>query len=614
MDVRRTAQELADVAVPGFADVVTVELADPVLQGDEPTTWDGPLRRAAVSVAPPHRSEGASAAASHGNEGPSTWAPADGHAAAAQHTPRGHQGSERVSGSSLTGDSARQEAAPSPTRPPLDELVIYSPPTPQSLALETRRAVLAPVPADTQAWSEHTAQQTGHEPGLRSLITVPVRARGVLLGLANFWRYQESDPFDEDDLAVAEELVGRAGVSIDNARRFTHADAIAVTLQRSLLPEALPDQEAVEAAYRYLPAQAGDAGVSGDWYDVIPLPGARVALVVGDVVGHGLHATATMGRLRTAVHNFSTLDLPPDELLAYLDELVTTIDDSLGAGSAHISGATCLYAIYDPATGRCTIATKGHPGPALVQPDGTVSFPGIPVSPPLGLGGEPFETATLELPEDSRLVMFTDGLVTDRHRDIDTGLEQLRTALAGLPGRTADETCQGVLDAVLPSHPSDDVALLVARTRRLDAERIAEWAVQRDPADVARIRTNVTDRLTAWGLEDLSFATELILSELVTNAIRYGTEPITVRLMRAGSLICEVADGSSTAPHLRRAAATDEGGRGLYLVSRFAERWGTRYPETGKVVWTEQSLTPGAPPLSDITDEALLDQWDDLAP
>ncbi|MFB8273007.1 SpoIIE family protein phosphatase [Streptomyces sp. NPDC055955] len=602
LDVRRTAQEMTDVAVPGFADLVTLELADPVLRGDEPTALDGPLRRVAVSVAPPH-----------GGRRTSTGASADEHAATERHTSGGHGDVASASAFSLTGDSPRQKADSCPTSFATDELVTYAPPTPQAQALKTREAVLAPVLTDTRACSEHSGQQAGHihEPGLRSLITVPVRARGVVLGVANFWRSQESDPFDEDDLSLAGELIGRTGVCIDNARRFTHAHATAVTLQRSLLPEALPDQDAVDAAYRYLPAQAEEAEVGGDWFDVIPLPGARVALVVGDVVGHGLHAAATMGRLRTAVHNFSTLDLPPDELLSYLDELVTTIDES--TGTARISGATCLYAVYDPTTGCCTMATKGHPGPALVRPDGTVSFPSIPVSPPLGLGGEPFETASLELLEGSRLVLFTDGLFTDRHRDIDTGLDQLRTALARLPGRTPDETCQGVLDAMLPAQPSDDVALLVARTRRLDTEHIAQWAVNRDPAEVARIRTEVTGRLTVWGLAELSFATELILSELVTNAIRYGTGPITVRLVRARSLICEVADGSSTAPHLRRAAATDEGGRGLYLVSQFAERWGTRYTKRGKTIWTEQSLTSGAPPLSDVTDEALLDQWDDSA-
>ncbi|WP_407555239.1 SpoIIE family protein phosphatase [Streptomyces sp. Pv4-95] len=565
LDVRRTAQEMAEVAVPRFADVVSVELADRVMRGDEPTVPGDPLRRTAVSVG----------------------------------RPRGHAKPE---GTAPEGEDTF----------PVDERVTYSLPAPQAQAMQTHQAVFDPHLAELEGWLEGSGRAARvRELGLRSLIAVPVRARGVVLGVANFWRYQDSDPFDEDDLSLAEELVGRAGVSIDNARRFTREHTTAVTLQRSLLPGALPHQEAVEAAYRYLPAHTEGAGVGGDWFDVIPLPGARVALVVGDVVGHSLHAAATMGRLQTAVQSFSALDLPPDELLGCLDELVTKIDDNVGPEAAQISGATCLYVIYDPASGHCTIATNGHPGPAIVRPDGTVSFPEIPVSPPLGLGGEPFEKAELDLPEGSRLVLFTNGLVADRNRDIDTGLQQLRQALTGLPDRTPEDTCQGVLDAVLPPHPTDDIALLVARTQRLDAEDIAEWEVERDPSAVARIRTEAADRLAAWGLEEVGSATELILSELVTNAIRYSTGPIKVRLMRTRTLICEVADGSTTAPHLRRAATTDEGGRGLYLVSRFAQRWGTRYLDRGKIVWTEQSLVADALPMNGVTDETLLDQWDD---
>lgn len=555
LDVRRTAGELAEVAAPRFADVVTVELADPVLRGDEPAIPGDRLRRTAVGAADP-------------------------------------------------------AATPFPD----GELVDYPPAAPQARALRTRERASDPELSPLQAWPEDPERaERIRQLGLRALVAVPVRARGVVLGVAAFYRNEASDPFDEDDLALAEELVGQAGVCIDNARRYTREHATAVTLQRSLLPGGLPGQDAVEAAYRYLPAQAEAAGVGGDWFDVIPLSGARVALVVGDVVGHGLQATATMGRLRTAVQNFSALDLPPDELLGYLDELVTRIDDDPGRGTAPISGATCLYAIYDPVSGGCSMVTNGHPGPALVRPDGTVSFPDIPVSPPLGVGGEPYETAELELPEGSRLVLFTDGLVTDRHRDLDTGVERLREALSRLPDGTPEETCQGVLDAVLPPRPADDVALLVARTRRLGAEHIAEWAVDGDPTGVARIRTEAAARLAAWGLAESAPATELILSELITNAIRHGALPARVRLMRARSLICEVADGSTTAPHLRRAASTDEGGRGLYLVSRFAERWGTRYLSRGKIVWTEQPLVADASPQADVSGEDLLDQWDDSA-
>jgi anti-sigma regulatory factor (Ser/Thr protein kinase) len=325
-----------------------------------------------------------------------------------------------------------------------------------------------------------------------------------------------------------------------------------------------------------------------------------------------------MGRLRTAVHNFSALDLPPDELLGHLDDLVSRIDsdESTGDGprshAEAVTGATCLYAIYDSVTGVCTMARAGHPGPAVVHPDGTVTSPEVPASPPLGLGSHPFETTELRLPEGSRLVLYTDGLIVNRDRDIDTGLVLLHQALEGA-GRTPEETCQAAIDAMPSAHRSDDIALLVARTRLLEPSRVAHWEVPPDPAAVAPVRAECGAQLQAWGLNDIGFTTELILSELITNAIRYGSPPIRVRLLHYRSLICEVSDGSSTSPHVRRAATTDEGGRGLFLVAQFAQRWGTRYTPGGKVIWAEQSLHDGAAAATSdaLTGEALLDQFDD---
>jgi ABC-type branched-subunit amino acid transport system ATPase component/anti-sigma regulatory factor (Ser/Thr protein kinase) len=374
---------------------------------------------------------------------------------------------------------------------------------------------------------------------------------------------------------------------------ITGNTAMAVSLQRSLLPHGLPEQNALEVGYRYLPAQAG---VGGDWFDVIPLPGARVALVVGDIVGHGMHAAATMGRLRTAVHNFSMLDLPPDDLLAHLDDLVSRIDKdetTPGATGSTIAGATCLYAIYDPVSRTCELARAGHLPPALVRPDGTAEFLDVPAGPPLGLGGLPFESVERQVPEGSRLVLYTDGLVEDRNRDIDVGLELLRTALQG-PDRTPEQTCDVVLAEMLPEVPKDDIALLIARTHGLPADRIARWDVPSDPAAVAAVRSGASEQLERWGLEDLTFTTELILSELITNAIRHASGPIEVRLLMDRALICEVGDTSSTSPHLRYAASTDEGGRGLFLVAQLAEQWGTRYTSHGKIIWTEQRIpSPG---------------------
>ncbi|GHG88646.1 SpoIIE family protein phosphatase [Streptomyces lanatus] len=542
LDVTRTSQELAEFAVPRFADFVSVDLADPVLRGGEPKEGRADMRRVAF------------------------------------------QGVRE--GSPLY---------------PVGKLIHFVPGSPQAFGFGTGESVLeADMPAFS-GWQEQDPENARRIVGfgIHTMLTVPLRARGVIMGMATFWRAERPEPFEPDDISLAEELVARAAVSIDNARRYTREHTLSVTLQRSLLPRALPEQSALDVAYRYLPAQAAQGGVGGDWFDVIPLPGARVALVVGDVVGHGLHAAATMGRLRTAVNNFSTLDLPPDELLGHLDELVARIDQDEGDGQddgeiAPITGATCLYAVYDPSSGQCALSRAGHLEPAVVHPDGRVEFLTVPGGAPLGLGGSlPFEATELRLPEGSGLVLYTDGLVEDQGRDIDEGLERLRGALAAAPpthGRTPEETCKSVLEALLPERPRDDVALVVARTRLLPGDRTATWDVPDDPSAVARVRAVATRTLDEWGLTEEAFTTELILSELVTNALRHATGPIHVRLIRDRALICEVSDGSSTAPHLRSAATTDEGGRGLFLVAQFAERWGTRYTADGKVIWTEQPI------------------------
>ncbi|MFF5701320.1 SpoIIE family protein phosphatase [Streptomyces sp. NPDC012794] len=443
--------------------------------------------------------------------------------------------------------------------------------------------------------------------GLHSVLLVPLHARGDTLGLVQFVRHRTSVPFDDDDLLLAQEIVSRAAVSIDNARRYIHERSTALTLQRTLLPRHTVKQSAVEAASRYLPAGSG-AGVGGDWYDVIPLSGARVALVVGDVVGHGLHAAATMGRLRTAVRAFADIDLMPDELLTHLDDVVIRMQREESPDEGETS-ATCLYAIYDPVSRLCSLASAGHLPPTVVAPSATgeatgtssvVESPDVPIGPPLGLGGFPFETIEFELPENSLLVLHTDGLIADRTRDVDLGLATLHDVLTSAPD-SLEETCDQLLAALLPSRPADDVALLVARTRALDPDHVATMDLPSDPAAVAGARRFASDVLTAWGLEEMSFTTELAVSELVTNAIRYGKSPIQLRLILQSTLTCEVSDASSTAPHLRRARIFDEGGRGLLLVAQLTERWGTRHGRAGKVIWAEQALPAGSASITEET-------------
>jgi PAS domain S-box-containing protein len=542
LDITRTAQELADMVVPQLADLAVVDLLDAVLSGDEP----GP--------------------------GPLT----------------GSVALRRVAHQSIF------EGVPEAVVKPGD-VDIHPESFPSARCLATGQAVLTG--GDDTTFISSTGHNLARAAtirrfGIHSVLSVPMRARGVTLGVAVFLRGRRPEPFEQDDVLLAEELTARAALSLDNACRYTRERTTALALQRSLLPQRLPQQSAVEVASRYLPASA-HVGVGGDWFDVIPLSGARVALVVGDVVGHGIHASATMGRLRTAVRTLADVDLPPDELLTRLDDLVSRLsvdaDADDGDDAETDVGATCLYAVYDPVSRRCSLARAGHPLPALVTPDGAVSFLDLPAGPPLGVGGLPFESTEIELPAGSILALYTDGLIESRYHDIDLGFERLRRALAHQEP-SLETTCDNVLAAVLPDHPADDVALLVARTHALDSDRVATWDLPADPAIVAYARKQVAATLCGWGLDDAAFITGLVVSELVTNAIRHAESPIQLRLIRDRTLICEVSDGSSTAPHLRRARALDEDGRGLLLISRLTQRWGTRQAAHGKTIWAEQAL------------------------
>ncbi|MFG2264288.1 SpoIIE family protein phosphatase [Streptomyces sp. NPDC048720] len=537
LDVAETARELAEVMVPHLADHASVDLLQPVTRGEEPAQA---LGGAVVRV-----------------------------------------GARSV--------GAQQAGPPHPAGEPVE----FGPDTPQARCLADGRPVLEPVlPPD---WFSMEGRQGAHAPELsaHSLIVVPVAARGLVLGVMALWRSRRPDPFEADDLTLAQELASRAAVAIDNARRFTQQQQTAFTLQSSLLPRAVPDQSAVEVAMRYLPASAAP-GLGGDWFDVIPLSGARVALVVGDVVGRGIHAAATMGRLRTAVHTLASLDLEPDEVLSRLDDLVDLLAaEQEAAGERPVGeqvvGATCLYAVYDPVSGRCSVARAGHPPPVVTAPDGQVALLDLPAGPPLGLGGLPFESREVELAEGSLLCLYTNGLIGERHIDADLGLSKLYAALTR-PATALERTCQAVVDSLVSARPTDDVALLIARTRVLPPAGVASWNLPLEPASAARARELTSAKLSEWGLEHLAFTTELIASELVTNAYRYASGPATLRLIRERSLVCEVSDTSHTSPHLRRARTTDEGGRGLFLVAQMTERWGTRYTREGKTVWTEQSL------------------------
>ncbi|MEV0780721.1 SpoIIE family protein phosphatase [Streptomyces sp. NPDC050428] len=438
-------------------------------------------------------------------------------------------------------------------------------------------------------------------PGRQAWAFLPLIASGRSTGCCVI-SFDKPRLLTEEERTLLVALSGLFAQALERARLYDSEHLRAKELQRGLLPRHLPSPPAASAAARYLPSDRR-LDVGGDWYDLIPLSAERVALVIGDVMGHGLSEAATMGRLRTAVRTLADLELPPDEILGHLNDLVSDLGDDFYA--------TCLYAVYDPTTHVCVFASAGHIPPVVVHPDHTVHVPEIPTNSPLGAASPPFDTVELAMPEGSLLALFTDGLVEGAERDIDRGRDELARVLAAAVRAdgdlSLDQLCDTVVSAMLPTgaqtgQTADDAVLFIARLRRLAAQDIATWQLPQDPLAAGQAREHIRTQLDAWHLDNLVMTTELLASELVSNVIRHAQGPVGLRLLRGRNLVCEVSDGSLTTPHVRRASATDENGRGLQLVSALAQRWGARYTAAGKSIWTEQPLPadpPVAPPVAD---------------
>ena len=546
LDIVRTAQELAEAVVPGFADVVTVDLLDPVLGGEAPApgapTEHLPLRRVGYL-------------AGDGAPDPDP------------------SGTGELSETSL-GSQLRYSLVE--LRPQLVRHLDHDP------------EWLSPDPDEVERLLAA---------GVHSLMVVPLTAREVVLGLVCLYRCRAPLAFEDGDLVLAAQLSARAALCLDNARLYARELLAARILRLSLRPAEVPEHAAVETAHSYLPS-----GPGGDWFDVIQLSGARVALVVGATSGRSIRAAAAMGELRAAVRALSGLDLPPDELLTRLHDLVTRLD-----GERHQAGldspdeepwrAVCLYTVYDPVSRTYWMARAGgQPPPIIVGPDGSVEVVAVPEGPILGEGLAEYATGVRTLPEGSVITLYTASLLANAPAGDRQGrLDRLRAILLD-PGHSLQQSCELILQARAGGLPGHDAVLLLARTRVLDADQLADWVLPNDPTAVAEARKLAARQLDHWGLPELGFATELVVSELVTNAVRYSNGPVGLRMIRDRALICEVTDEARTAPQLRRADDADEGGRGLYIVAQVTRRWGHRPTGRGKTIWTEQDL-PGEDPF-----------------
>nr|WP_234382439.1 SpoIIE family protein phosphatase [Streptomyces dysideae] len=417
----------------------------------------------------------------------------------------------------------------------------------------------------------------------RSMLVVPLKARNVVLGFMILLRHPERTVFNDMDRVTGAELAARAGLVLDNARMYTFQESVAETLQDSMLPHIPPRMAGCDIATRYLPGTLLGR-VGGDWFDSVKLPGARTALVVGDVMGHGLNSAAMMGQLRTAVQTMAALDLPPAQLLRNLDDLAQRLGDTYLA--------TCLYAVYDPIAGELHIANAGHIPPVLVRSeDGRSELLDLPTGAPIGVGGVPFEALRVRVAPGDRIVMCTDGLVEVRGEDIGVGLATLCESAAH-PAASMDDACDTIIRALnTRGGRKDDVALLMGRLNGIEPDDVAEWRLTPDPVEVGRARAVVREQLHDWGLAKLAYTAELLVSELVTNAVRHShSRPLDLRLVRGDTLLCEVDDDDHDLPTLRSAGPTDEFGRGLRVVSTLAREWGTSRTSAGKTVWFELTL------------------------
>ncbi|MET8131500.1 SpoIIE family protein phosphatase [Streptomyces sp. NPDC005251] len=417
----------------------------------------------------------------------------------------------------------------------------------------------------------------------RSMLVVPLKARNVVLGFMILLRHPERVEFNDMDRVTGAELAARAGLVLDNARMYTYQESVAETLQDSMLPTIAPRMAGCDIATRYLPGTLLGR-VGGDWFDSVKLPGSRTALVVGDVMGHGLNSAAMMGQLRTAVQTMAALDLPPAQLLRNLDDLAQRLGDNYLA--------TCLYAVYDPIAGKLHIANAGHIPPVLVRAgDGRSELLDLPTGAPIGVGGVPFEAVHVRVEPGDRLVMCTDGLVEVRGEDIGVGLATLCESAAH-PAASMDHACDTIIRALnTRGGRKDDVALLMARLNGIESADVAAWRLVLDPVEVGRARAVVREQLHVWGLSGLADNAELMVGELVTNAVRHAhSRRIELRLVRGDTLLCEVDDDDHTLPNLVSAGPGDEFGRGLRLVSALSREWGASRTSAGKTVWFELAL------------------------
>ncbi|MFD7479093.1 SpoIIE family protein phosphatase [Streptomyces sp. NPDC059837] len=527
LEVVAVCQELADAFVPEFTGIVVVEVIEDVIRGEEPP------------LAPVDRDVPLRRAAFKG----------------------------------LVSAHAVGDVRPLPEG------------TPFSRVLNDLRPRLVTVTKDSPWLSADPARASAiTQSDAHSLIVAPLTVRGQALGVVSFYRHRDEEPFDEDDVALTSDLCAHAALCIDNARRFTRERTIAATVKRRLLPQRTSAPSTVDVAPMHIPGPGG----GGAWFDVIEMAGGRTALVLGDVVGRGVATATTMGQLRTVIHALASLDLEPNELMARLSDTAMQLASeraALPAGDPlqrEPLTAGCLIAVYDSVDHTCTLVRAGLFEPCLVHPGGDAEPVCVPGGPVLaGTDRAPFPATEIPMPVDSVIAVGNEDVLESEPR--------LRAVLREGAELPLDELSDALAYALRDHHETEKL-LLLARMKGLPADHVLTLPLGGDLAAVPEARAAARGRLDEWGIgADDAFTTELIVSELVANALRYGAPPYRLRLILDGRLTCEVRDAGDSVPHLKHARTIDEGGRGLFIVASVADAWGIRYHAQGKTVWAQQS-------------------------
>jgi len=534
LDLERTAQELAEFTVPSFADGAAVDILESVLRGDEGARWTG-------------------------------------------------TGIPRMRATALSAIEELSSLEPTPVGETFVRDELHHETLLHRYCLRQGRPVLVSRMGEDdylRVAPTVSAAAKMRAAGVHSYLAVPLIARGLLLGTVDFVRGQGSPPFSRTDLALAEQLASQSAVFLDNARLYGREREHVVSLQRTLLPRTTPVTPGLRVHAEYAPS-AAHHGAGGDWYDVMALPGGRTALMVGDVMGHGLPAAATMGRLRAVARTLMSLDMAPERVLARLDLATRDLEDE--------QVATALFAVHDPADSSYTLALAGHVPPLLLDGRGSAHFLDLPIGAPLGAGVIPYDAVRLTVPEGSSLVMYTDGLVKSRKADLSEQLDRLRSVAREMSPEDLEGS--GLVDCALAGATRFDEAVLLTSTAAPELRGdLRVWQLPQDGRAASEARHLVKEQLAAWDLDELADVCELVVSELVGNALRYGNGPGALRLWRGERLVVEVSDTGPDLPQIQHADLSDEGGRGLQLVNMLCRRWGSCRTVTGKVVWAEQNI------------------------